>query len=268
MSSELNRQTAVCRTAIVWSCLVVSIPSVNDLSSFADEPPAERIDLSSWKLTLPEDTDLPGKPDEIVQPRLATFVHPKFFHPYPAGGLVFRAPCGGATTKGSGYPRSELREMNPATNDEAGWNTDDGRVHTLTARLVGTVLPQKKPHVVCAQIHDDDDDVLKIRVEGRRLLIERDGEDDIVIDRSYSLGTPFDLVIAASGGTITVTHNRSSVMTWKTARKKCYFKIGCYTQSNVSKGDSAESTGEVIVTKLAISHSPGDLTTHSKRRGP
>jgi len=65
--------------------------------------PADLLDLTSWKLTLPEDTPHAGSPDEIRQPELATFAREPFFMLNEArDGVVFRAPVEGATTSGSG----------------------------------------------------------------------------------------------------------------------------------------------------------------------
>lgn len=36
----------------------------------------------------------------------------------------------------------------------------------------------------------------------------------------------------------------------------CYFKAGCYTQSNLSQGDQADAYGEVVIYELAIEHTP------------
>jgi hypothetical protein len=33
-----------------------------------------------------------------------------------------------------------------------------------------------------------------------------------------------------------------------------YFKVGCYTQSNETKGDKPEAYGEVVVYKLKVTH--------------
>ena len=91
-------------TAILFGLLLQA-------SLSAAEPPAKILDLSRWKLTLPVDTDCPGRPDEIKQPQLASFVDAQcFFVNEDRKGVVFRAHCGGSTTKGSKYPRCELRE--------------------------------------------------------------------------------------------------------------------------------------------------------------
>ncbi|MFZ5829614.1 MAG: polysaccharide lyase family 7 protein [Planctomycetota bacterium] len=223
----------------------------------AAEPPARVLNLARWKLTLPVDTDLPGRPDEIVQPALDGFQHPDYFFVNEKGdGVVFRAPCGGITTKGSSYPRCELREMDESGRDEIAWGTDDGQIHTLAARLAVTHVPMKKPHVVCAQIHDAKDDLLMLRVEGTKLLIERAAEEDLVLDRNYRLGTPLELKIEAGGGRVRVWIDGDQKLDWKVARKGCYFKTGCYTQSNVEKGDAADAYGEVVVYRLAVEHKP------------
>jgi hypothetical protein len=223
----------------------------------AADVPARVLDLSSWRLTLPINTDRPGEPDEIRQPELASFVDPRwFFVNEAADGVVFRAPCGGRTTKGSKYPRSELREASGTAR--AAWGTADGVVHVLTATLAVTKTPPVKKHVCCLQIHDAQDDLLMVRVEGRKLLIERKSDSDVLLDGDYALGTRFDLKIEASGGSIKAWHNGQLKMDWKSDRKGCYFKAGCYTQSNPDQGDAPDSYGEVVIHRLQVVHRSKD----------
>ncbi len=218
-----------------------------------DAVPARVLDLADWKLTLPVDTDRPGRPDEVGKAGLQTFAAPGFFFVNEAGdGVVFRAPCGGATTKGSRYPRCELREMKPGGGDEAAWSTDDPVPHVLEVRLAVTRTPEVRPHVVCAQIHDAKDDLLMIRLEGRRLIVERNDVGDVELDRAYETGRPFDLRIEAGGGRVGVWHEGVRKLDWKVSRAGCYFKAGCYTQSNPSKGDKPDACGEVVIRRLAI----------------
>ena len=215
--------------------------------------PARVLDLSGWKLTLPVDTDRPGRPDEIGTAALQSFSAPDFFFVNAAGdGVVLRAPCGGATTKGSRFPRCELREMTPGGADETAWSTDDAAPHVMEARLAVTRTPAKKPHVVCAQIHDAEDDLLMIRLEGRRLIVERNDVGDVELDRGIELGRPFDLRIEAGGGRVGVWYNGVRKLDWKVSRAGCYFKAGCYTQSNPSKGDEPDACGEVVIPRLKV----------------
>ena len=72
--------------------------------------PADLLDLTNWKITLPIGSS--GSPTEIKQPQLDTYsVDPYFKLTTAKDGVQFRAHCGGTTTSGSSYPRSELREM-------------------------------------------------------------------------------------------------------------------------------------------------------------
>ncbi len=72
--------------------------------------PSDVLDLANWHLTLPVDTSHAGSPDEIDQPELDTYSNASFFFLNTLKtGVTFRAYTNGATTSGSGYPRSELR---------------------------------------------------------------------------------------------------------------------------------------------------------------
>ena len=219
----------------------------------AAESPFQRLKLESWKLTLPRDEDGNGSADEILPKDLADFSSPEFFFARDQDpiGVVFRAPCGGSTTRGSKYPRCELREMH--NGREADWSTGDANLHVLKIRLQVSATPAVKKHVVCAQIHDAKDDVLMVRLEGEKLLIERNAEGDVVLDRKYRLGAPFDLRIAAGRGRIQVAKDGVEHLNWETRRSGCYFKAGCYTQSNLKSGDAADSFGEVVLHSLSLS---------------
>ena len=71
-----------------------------------------------------------------------------------------------------------------------------------------TKLPAKKPEVVGVQIHDGKDDVMQIRLEGQKLMVQyHDGKSDAVLDPDYKLGTPFDVRIVAAGGKVDVLYN-------------------------------------------------------------
>ena len=112
--------------------------------------------------------------------------------------------------------------------------------------------PKVKPHVVCAQIHDADSDLLMIRLEGRKLMVERSGLPDLVLDDQYVLGTPFKVKIEAGQGRVRVFHNGGQALDWEVKRSGCYFKAGCYTQSNVKRGDAPDDFAEVQVMELVL----------------
>jgi len=225
----------------------------------AAEPPARVIDLSCWKLTVPYNTERKGNPDEIVQPELNTFLDTScFIATKSKDGVVFRARCDGLTTKNSQYPRSELREMERGGKNEASWGTADGKIHSLVVVQAITQTPAVKKHVVCTQIHDAKNDIMTVRLESSKLFIERGKSGDIELNDKYELGTRFKLTIRASGSRVKVWYNDSLKMDWEVERTGCYFKVGCYTQSNTKKGDRPDSYGEVVIHKLQVTHSGPD----------
>ncbi len=221
----------------------------------AADLPSSVLDLSGWKLTLPENTSHPGNPDERLGQDLLRFADPQFFRVIPNMRAVsFRAPCGGATTRGSRYPRCELREMKPGGRDEASWGTADGKRHTLVASLAIVEIPAVKKHVVCAQVHHADDDLLMVRLEGKKLFVERNDLPDVRLDSNYILGTRFSVKIEAKDGHVKVWYNDQLKMDWVVSQQGCYFKAGCYTQSNRGKGDLGTAAGEVAIYGLAVFH--------------
>jgi poly(beta-D-mannuronate) lyase len=216
--------------------------------------PADVLDLTNWKLTLP--TGSPGAPTEILQPDLAAFsLHPYFELDAARDGVVFQANAGGVTTSGSGYPRSELREMINGGASAAAWSMNSG-VHTMTITEAITHLPVVKPQVVAGQIHDATDDVVMVRLEGQHLFLEGGGTDLGTLDPSYRLGARFTVRLVASGGHIRAYYDDLGTPKVDVQRSAsgCYFKAGVYTQSNTSKGDAPDAYGEVVIYDLVVTH--------------
>ena len=166
---------------------------------------------------------------------------------------MFSARGDGVTTKNSHYPRSELREMNGS--EKAAWSNTSG-THTLDVCEAITQVPSAKPEVVGAQIHDDNDDVLQIRLEGQKLMVQYDdGKSEQVLDPDYQLGTPYHVRIVAADSKVDVLYNGEKKAELPLTGSGWYWKVGAYVQANGSKGDGAGSTGEVVVYKADISHS-------------
>ena len=232
-------------------------------SATAPRVPGDVLNLTNWKLTLPVG-DEPDEADEVEQPQLARFQHPPFFRVDRTGkGVAFRAPVGGATTSGSGYPRSELREMTDGGSDEASWSNESG-LHVMTMTASITATPKEKPEVSVAQIHGEDDVVAMVRLEKNRLFVERDGEDVGELDDDYKLGTRFRLALRAGPGGIRVVYNGSKVVDYDEVGDDNYFKAGCYTQASDKpqeddrpdqKYDRPDAFGEVVIYALNVRHS-------------
>lgn len=217
--------------------------------------PSQVLNLTNWKLTLPFDTSHAGSPDEITQPELSTFYDSNYFCVNSTGnGIVFTAPCGGYTTGGSSYPRSELREMINNGTSNANWSTTSG-LHTMEIKQAITHLPVVKPHVVAGQIHDASDDVTVFRLEGSKLFIDFNGTAGPTLTSNYKLGDIFTCKFVAGSAKIGYYYNGNLVYTYSKSASGCYFKSGCYTQSNTSKGDSPTAYGQVVVYGLTVTHS-------------
>lgn len=214
--------------------------------------PAGVFNLTDWKLTLPTGDD-DDEPEEVNQPKLATFQDPRYFHIDPVGGgVVFRAPVGGATTANSSYPRSELREMAEGGSEEASWSGKKG-THVMTITQAITALPKEKPEVVAGQIHDEEDDVVMLRLNGSKLFVESDSDSVGVLDPAYQLGTRFTVQFVVTPGLIRVTYNGTKTLGLERRGSGYYFKAGCYTQSN-EDDDGGNVYGEVVIYSLAVQH--------------
>jgi hypothetical protein len=216
--------------------------------------PSDILDLTNWKLTLPVDTSRPGSPDEITQTALDSFQDPNYFRVNSTlNGVVFTAPCSGATTSGSGYARSELREMINSGTAKASWSTTSG-THTMEITQAITHLPVAKPHVVAGQIHDAGDDVIVFRLEGTKLFIDENGKTGPILTANYHLGDVFTVKFVAKSGGVGCYYNGQYIFTYPVSASGCYFKAGCYTQSNTSTGDAPTAYGQVVIYRLAVSH--------------
>jgi Alginate lyase len=232
-------------TAVAHS---TSTPSA---ASAAKSLPSEVLDLENWYITLP--TGAKGDPTTVDQPDLQTYTSPHFQLNAAKNGVVFTAPAGGVTTKNSKYPRSELREMNG--QKKAAWSNKSG-VHTLKMNAAVTELPKVKPELVTAQIHDGKSDVMQIRHEGSRLMVQyADGKKEVTLDPNYKLGTAYDVTIEATKSRVQVYYNGAKKFDLPLKGSTWYFKAGAYLQSNTSKGDKPTAIGQVVLNSLTVTHS-------------
>lgn len=194
------------------------------------------IQWALWKITLPIGKN--GKPTEDYPADTA-------YRPWygrdtsDRNWLLFRAPVDGVTTSGSGYPRSELREMN-ANGTKAAWSSRKGW-HNLSGAAEIRKLPGRKPSVVIAQIHDADDDVVMIRLDGTTLYLYESlgkgkGATKHKLFSGYRLGATLTYSISAAAGGIRVVVNGNKVDIPGRLIDGGYFKAGCYSQANESNG--------------------------------
>lgn len=211
-------------------------------------------DLQNWKLAIPINTDYPGDPDEIKQPELANYQSQYFKLNSAKDGMVFMANAGGEVIPGSDFPRTELREMTNSGADTAAWSSADA-TYSMTIVESITHLPASHPSIVVGQIHNADDYVLLVRLDGSRLFVKVDDRAVANLDDDYELGDTFELKIQASGDIISVFYNSVQKYVLNRQCDDCYFKAGVYLQTNTDKGDSPESYGEVVMQDLRLTRS-------------
>src|SRR5918995_7031556 len=103
------------------------------MSLNASTAPSGNLNLSNWKITLPVDQSgtLSGTAVEVQN--LSGYKNSKYFYTGSDGAMVFYAPVDGATTKGSSYARSELREMNGS--EKAAWDLSKGGFMSATLEV-------------------------------------------------------------------------------------------------------------------------------------
>ena len=222
----------------------------------ACEYPAQVLDLAGWKVTMPTGSD--EKPKEVEQPDLSTFGETPWFQPTQGClGVAFRAPVNGITTSGSHYPRSELREMGP-DGQPAGWSSDSG-THTFVVDEAFTALPQGRPNLVGAQIHDDSDDISVFRLEGSDLYVTKGSNPHYKrVTGNYVLGTRYEAKFVVHDDTVAAFYNGALQTTFRANFSDAYFKAGAYTQANCEEDGvpcSSSNYGETTIYNLKVDHS-------------
>jgi hypothetical protein len=236
---------------------------------------SDHFDLENWKITLPVDSKgkTSGTAKEVKN--LIGYEDSRFFYDAADGAMVFKAGVDGATTSGSKYARTELREMDG--NDRAAWGLSEGG--TLTATLKVDETPIKDGgtpgRVVVGQIHGQDDELVRLYYEGGKVYFMNDqaGPDDKETkftfknedgdQPSISLGETFSYMIDANGKKLTVKiladeqeyvskTNINSVWNSDTF----YFKAGVYLGVNENTGSGE---GQVSFYGLDFSHAGGGM---------
>lgn len=216
--------------------------------------PSDILNLTNWKIQLPIGDE--ESPDEVKQPALDAYkVSPWFVPAADCQSVLFRAAVNGVTTSGSGYPRSELREMNGSGN--AAWSSTSG-THTLVVDQAVLQLPNDKPHLVVGQIHDGEDDVSVFRVEGTSLYVTNgDTTHHKLVTSNLQVGTRFQVKFVVSGGQIKAYYNNTLQTTISKSFTGAYFKAGAYTQANCTNSStcSASNYGEARLFSVTVTHS-------------
>lgn len=250
---------------------------------------AQNIDLSHWKITIPE-----GKPSEVSPPEILDFsnnevLKPFFYQDTVDSALVFYAyPA--QSTRNTKYSRTELREQMEPGSNSVNWTFEQG------GTMRGTLcVPQSTQNnvgdyhrIIVMQIHgrlsneqrdligEDDNnappilkiywDEGKIRVKTKVLKDENASDEEILHEKAWGddkgrnfeeiVGTDkFTLEVKVTKGKMTVTLNDNETFTYKGVDMERwgvfenYFKAGNYFQSR-----DEGSFGIVKYYELEVSH--------------
>jgi len=246
-------------------------------------PPGELFDLSHFKLQLPTCTPPTCKPDsvdEISQPALKNYTSSYFYTDPETQEMTFWCPIDGKTTKGSSFPRSELRET-----QDLSWNSDGKGdwtligFHQLNVTLKVLEVPESGT-ITIGQAHGITTG--NNPLEGACAIIsEFEWKKGQLVNRltapqkgnncpdhfdtqsgTYELGETFsysitlnnkDLSIWTTKGGWSKAYSYSWLETSGSNTYWLYFKMGDYVQDN---GSSSTIGGKVAVSAIKVYHAP------------
>ncbi|MBB3017782.1 Ca2+-binding RTX toxin-like protein [Microvirga lupini] len=102
------------------------------------------------------------------------YADPEYFYMGSDGAMVFKAPVQGATTTGSRYARSELREM--SGSERAAWTVMQGGFMKATLKIdqAPSLFNGTKGRVVVGQVHGQDDELVRLYWEKGTLYFVND----------------------------------------------------------------------------------------------
>ncbi len=227
-----------------------------------DNPSSILADLDEWKITFPLDKDGKDSTNDSktgndcddrnrnayeLRDITGSIPSPYSDYFYVNGDEVFfKAHCGGATTNGSFYPRSELRQT--PGGDDNYWSMS--KYQYLDVRVRAVNIPSEKPEVSMVQIHGPDDEPLRVEYraddQGLHVVQNEDSTEEYILP--YSLGQQLRVTVTVESGYITCKivnedTGRDWSDTWKSEDSTGYFKVGCYTQSTMFVEDCKSGEG-------------------------
>jgi hypothetical protein len=192
---------------------------------------------------------------------VAGFANSNFFTG-PEGEMVFSCPVTGGTTRGSDFPRSELRELLVPASENFNWNGYGS--HALNAQCKVLQLPSSKK-IIIGQIHSFTGaslPLVKLQYNNGTVqaLVKESPiatEDTVFPLATVGLNSFISYQIKMVDGQLSMTANGAtqSVNVFQTdsawTNQTFYFKAGCYCQDNV--GDPNEA-GIVSFYQLKVEH--------------
>lgn len=230
-------------------CLVSVVPVL------AVPAPGQLFNLTNWKLQLPQ-ASKKGGVVEISQPALATYSSPNFYTNASDMSMTFWCPINGAHTSGSGFPRSELREL---------FNFTTQGTHVLAVTMRVDEIPPSGS-ITIGQAHLDGlSGACSIFCELEwtngeivsHVRTQTCSSVNMKLPGTFSLGETFSYVIEVAGNVLTVSTNKGEASPYSYSWAlpgPIYFKAGDYVQQ---AGSSATEGGAVAISALKTTHSQG-----------
>jgi hypothetical protein len=212
-------------------------------------PPGGNFDLSHWKLQLPTSNGVltcdNGSVDEKTPAQLQAGFTNSYFYTGADGAMVFWAPINGATTSGSSYPRSELRERINPSSDGVNWLA--WGTHILDGQCKVLQVPGSKK-VIIGQIHGYSGAALptvKLQYNNGSLegfiktnAVNTNLEKKFIFATGVPLGSNITYQIKVVNGLVSIVMNNVTnslnifVADPQWEVETMYFKAGDYCQSN------------------------------------
>lgn len=252
----------------------------------AGTAPSDHFDLHHWKLTVPVDRAGGNRgPATEIQPRdLAGYSSPWFS--MGAGGrtLEFWAPVNGATTSGSHYPRSELRETLNPDNDNITWMLATRSI--LRAKCKVLQVPESTGKVVVGQIHGFQTKPL-VKLVYAYKASRTSGSLYALIDPTPTATSSVKMMLASKVSLqqafeykIEIRHQNGKPLLWMQVDQSpaavytidpawysigLYFKAGVYVQAS---GSSDTDGGRVAFYRLTATHPNNGLAVSTSSLSP
>ncbi len=244
---------------VLWLSLWLSSATAWALSP--NLPPGSNFNLNHWYIQFPTSggslTCSGGSVDSATTTQLINgYTNAPYFYTGSDGAMVFWAPINGATTSGSSYPRSELRELLNTNDTSVDW-TPYG-THILDAQVKVLQVPTSTKKVIIGQIHGYSGAALPtVKVEfGNNTVYATvktnsndDGSDFVFPSVSSALSNSITYEIKLVNGLVSIVINNktNSMNIFQTdpnyTNETQYFKAGDYCQadscSNPANADGA-----------------------------
>lgn len=212
-------------------------------------------------------------------PNLSSYDNPDWF--YTDGTRVFfRTFSGGATSSGSGNPRTELRELTSDGSDNITWNGTDNKTNRMVWKVRIVRLPSSGK-IAFGQIHAKSgssfDDVIRVQVQGSanqtsgQVRMRINGwvtessnagtDNDSETGFNFNMNEDLNLELIMKNKVVTLnllndngSFNQQLFNHPSVNSNGNYFKAGCYLQSMSGKSYSASDNGVVAISSLSVSH--------------